>query len=166
MKPIWSQNISGLQFHSNAHPVRTALCSLSPSTNRRLISHSWTSPGAEATCTYWTQSCTQVPAAALFTPRNCFQKVNKREKPKGFLISENQSNTHAGVDGALCLRSAHQMERTFQHAAGRQLDCLQIWENLLCDQAIQVTVLHKNQTWAWSNTHTYLISFGLTFTAY
>lgn len=147
--------------------------------NRHLISHSWTSPGAEATCTYWMQSCTQVPATAVFTPRNCFQKVNKREKPKRFLISDNLSNTHTHTsgDGAVSLRSAHQMKRILQHAAGSQLDCLQIWEKPSLwpghtshspsrKKKKQTKKKQNKQTVAWSSTHIYLISFGLAFRAY
>lgn len=104
-----------------ALPVRMALCSLSPPTNRRLISHSWTPPhiGCSLTHVHLQPLCSH-----LETTFKTWTKRGGHQNAFFFGISVNLSNTL----NAHGWGSQDQIGKILQHqhAGGCQLECLHI----------------------------------------
>lgn len=158
-----------------------ALCSLSPSTNHRLISHSWTSPSTQRrahmlgahththTCTCnccvhtyglpskkWTKGPTQMILISGYESHTRTHTHTKEKRHARWWPSKPK----------ICPSDKVTSSDMVQHGRGSQLDCLQIRKNPLCDQAIQVEVPHKKQTSTWPARRTHPISPGLLLTAY
>lgn len=153
-----------------------ALCSLSPSTNRRLISHSWTSPSAEVVCTYWVKSYTHVPATAVFTPTGCLQKSEQKGHTQMILISENQSNKRTYTHTCTCRHTHTDGLRSTQQIKWHPLTWCNMQEEaswtasrhktLFVTRPYKSQSFTKKQTSTWPAKRTHPISPDLTFTAY